>query len=60
MNCALSQVEGTTVGVEVGMVLVEVAVGGVPVTVGTGVTGVAPTREMIGLPQITRSPVGEP
>ena len=59
-NCTLSQEEGGTVDVGVGAVLVGVAVGGVPVTVGVTVTGVAPTRAMIGFPHKARSPVTEP
>src|SRR3990172_8964720 len=58
MNCALSQEEGGTVTVIGPGVRVGVGVGGVPVTVGVGVA--PPIRTMTGLPQMARSPMGEP
>src|SRR3972149_4986907 len=57
MNCALSHEEGGTVTVTGPGVFVGVAVGGVPVTVGGGG---APLRTITGLPQMARSPTGEP
>src|SRR5215208_6983946 len=56
INCALSQAEGGTVTGP--GVVVTVAVGGVPVTVGGG--DVTPWRAMIGLPHRARSPTAEP
>ena len=60
MNCTLSQEDGGIVGVFEGTTLVDVAVGGVPVTVAVGVTIVPPVREIIGFPHSARSLAAEP